>query len=576
MAAVSVEGFLDLALRSGLVTSDQLHEALVQIEQSSGGTLPDDAAALAEKLVQLGLLTRWQSERLLEGRHKGFFLKRYRLLDHLGSGGMSNVYLAEHVLMHRRVAIKVLPKHRVADSSYLARFHREAQAAAALDHKNIVRAYDVDNEGDIHFLVMEYVEGRDLQQIVKQDGPLDYRTAADYIRQAAEGLEHAHQAGLIHRDVKPANLLVDRNNVVKLLDLGLARFTEEDRASLTVAFDENVLGTADYLAPEQAIDSHGVDARADIYSLGCSLYYALTGHPPFAEGTLPQRLVAHQKLPPPSIFKDRPDAPEDLVAICLRMMAKRPEDRYQSAAEVAQVLSDWLARHNEASSGQGSSGRYCIPAAETGSAIRSARNAPPVRIPPPQQLGAFLGATNGLAPGTETETTDTTSNMHGETVKGRSSLGLGAIVPSTGPAVSDPQLPSPAPPSPGSSTRRLGPTVPSGSSKIGGKPPSRLGMKPGPTDWQASNTALTDSRGSKPRLPAAPQSGLPPDRPQQISPLKESASLVSVLLDTKLTPEEIAAYKARRNRAPMWVWAMIAGGLALCLILAIALLLRHL
>ena len=572
---MSVEGFLDLALRSGLVNSDQLQEALVQIEQSYGGHLPDDAAALADELVRLGLLTRWQSERLLEGRHKGFFLKRYRLLDHLGSGGMSNVYLAEHVLMHRRVAIKVLPKHRVADSSYLARFHREAQAAAALDHKNIVRAYDVDNEGDIHFLVMEYVEGRDLQQIVKQDGPLDYRTAADYIRQAAEGLAHAHQAGLIHRDVKPANLLVDRNNVVKLLDLGLARFTEEDRASLTVAFDENVLGTADYLAPEQAIDSHGVDARADIYSLGCSLYYALTGHPPFAEGTLPQRLVAHQKLPPPSIFKDRPDAPEDLVAICLRMMAKRPEDRYQSAAEVAQVLSDWLARHSEVSSSQGSS-RYCIPAAEAGSAIRSARNAPPVRVPSPQQLGAFFGATNGLPPGTETETTDTTSNMHGETVKGRSSLGLGGFVPSAGPAVTDPHPPSPAPPGPGSSTRRLGPTVAGSSSKIGGKPPSRLGMKPGPTDAPASNTAVTDSRGSKPRLPVAPHSGTPGDRPQELSPLRESASLVSVLLDTKLTPEEIAAYKARRNRTPMWVWAMIAGGLALCLILAIALLVRHL
>ena len=166
---------------------------------------------------------------------------------------MSSVYLAEHVLMQRRVAIKVLPKNRVDDSSYLARFHREAQAAAALDHRNIVRAYDVDNDGNIHYLVMEYVEGRDLQQIVKEDGPLDYAAAAEYIRQAAEGLAHAHQAGLIHRDVKPANLLVDQKNVVKVLDLGLARFTDEDKASLTVAYDENVLGTADYLAPEQAL-----------------------------------------------------------------------------------------------------------------------------------------------------------------------------------------------------------------------------------------------------------------------------------------------------------------------------------
>ena len=219
---------------------------------------------------------------------------------------MSSVYLAEHVLMQRRVAIKVLPKDRVEDSSYLARFHREAQAAAALDHRNIVRAYDVDNDGSNHYLVMEYVEGRDLQHIVKEDGPLDYAAAAEYIRQAAEGLAHAHQAGLIHRDVKPANLLVDQKNVVKVLDLGLARFTDESKASLTVAFDENVLGTADYLAPEQALDSHGVDARADIYGLGCSLYYLLTGHPPFPGGTLPQRLMMHQKQPPPSIYRRPP------------------------------------------------------------------------------------------------------------------------------------------------------------------------------------------------------------------------------------------------------------------------------
>ena len=149
-------------------------------------------------------------------------------------------------------------------------------------------------------------------------GPAGLRRAADYIRQAAEGLAHAHQAGLIHRDVKPANLLVDHNNVVKVLDLGLAKFTDEDRASLTVHYDENVLGTADYLAPEQAIDSHGVDARADIYSLGCTLYFLLTGHPPFPDGTLPQRLMAHQKQPPPASARTGPTPPADLVEICLR------------------------------------------------------------------------------------------------------------------------------------------------------------------------------------------------------------------------------------------------------------------
>ncbi len=189
----------------------------------------------------------------------------------------------------------------------------------------------------------------DLNVIVRETGPLAYVDAARYIYQAARGLGHAHAAGFIHRDVKPANLLVDSKGAVKILDLGLARFTaEDDQASLTVAYDENVLGTADYLAPEQAIDSHAVDARADIYSLGCTFYFLLTGHPPFPDGTLPQRLMAHQKDPPPDILKDRPDAPPDLVEICLRMMAKKAADRFQSAGEVAAALGQWLKSQNAA------------------------------------------------------------------------------------------------------------------------------------------------------------------------------------------------------------------------------------
>ncbi|MCK5557956.1 MAG: serine/threonine protein kinase, partial [Candidatus Hydrogenedentes bacterium] len=325
-----------------MVEKDRLVALLRELKRESDGHSITDTDFVAGRIVEAGLLTRWQVDKLLEGRHKGFFLGKYKLLGHLGTGGMSSVYLAEHVLMQRQVAIKVLPQNRVEDTSYLARFHREAQAAASLDHRNIVRAYDVDSEGSIHYLVMEYVEGRDLQQIVQKDGPLEYVVAAEYARQAAEGLAHAHLAGLIHRDVKPANLLVTPKNVVKLLDLGLARFTGEDKASLTVAYDENVLGTADYLAPEQALDSHGVDSRADIYGLGCSFYFLLTGHPPFVGGTLPQRLMMHQKQPPPDIQLDRPDAPQDLIDICLKMMAKKPGDRYQSAAETADALAKWL------------------------------------------------------------------------------------------------------------------------------------------------------------------------------------------------------------------------------------------
>lgn len=374
MAKPIADVFLDLLRRSGLVEKNQLNAVLSDLQKESGEEAVADSDCIANRLVSYGLMTRWQADKLMEGRHKGFFLGKYKLLDHLGSGGMSSVYLAEHVLMQRRVAIKVLPKNRVEDSSYLARFHREAQAAATLDHRNIVRAYDVDNDGRVHYLVMEYIEGRDLQHIVQEDGPLDYIVAAEYVRQAAEGLAHAHQAGLVHRDVKPANLLVDQRNVVKVLDLGLARFADENKASLTVAFDENVLGTADYLAPEQALDSHGADARADIYALGCSLYFLLTGHPPFPGGTLPQRLMKHQKQPPPSIHVDRPDAPQDLIEICLKMMAKRPDERYVSMTEVAMVLAQWLVARGqviEGGSGTGSSSGRLVGAVSGGANVRA-------------------------------------------------------------------------------------------------------------------------------------------------------------------------------------------------------------
>ncbi len=336
---VKVQRFLDLVRRSGLVDNNHLQSVL---DDDKVGTSETDSKVVAERLINKGLLTRWQTDKLLEGRHKGFFLGKYKLLGLLGTGGMSSVYLAEHVLMHRRVAIKVLPQNRIADSSYLARFYREAHAAGRLEHPHVVRAYDIDSEGKTHFLVMEYVEGCDLQELIKRKGPLDYEMAADYIIQAADGLAYAHESGVIHRDVKPANLLVDEKGVVKILDMGLARFSDDDSESLTIAHDENVLGTADYLSPEQALNSHGVDFRADIYSLGCTLYFLLSGHPPFPEGTLPQRLMMHQTQEPSSIHNKRSDAPAELVTICQKMMAKKVDQRYQTADEVAAALRTWL------------------------------------------------------------------------------------------------------------------------------------------------------------------------------------------------------------------------------------------
>ena len=331
-------------LVSGLVEQKQLEDTLTRIHEEAAGQPIANVAILCGKLVEKGLLTSWQCQKLAEGRYKGFFLGSYKLLDWIGAGSTSSVYLAEHVLMQRQVAIRILPTNRVEKTSYATRFLRDAKAAAALNHRNVVRLYFADTETDtgIHYLVMEYAMGRNLQRIVKDEGPLPFAQAAKYIQQAAEGLCAAHKAGLIHRDVKPTNLLVDDNDVLKILDFGVARLTEDAPLPLAVAYDENVLGTADYLAPEQALDSHGVDSRADIYSLGCTFFYLLTGHPPFNKGTLPQRIMAHQREPMPDIRESRPDAPEDLIAICLKMTAKRPEERFQTADEVAEALRDWL------------------------------------------------------------------------------------------------------------------------------------------------------------------------------------------------------------------------------------------
>lgn len=354
MSNLTGDKYLELVEKSGLLEAAVVTKALADFEAElsatgkSGSPAPvdpskTDGQRFIEYLQRVGLVTEWQAEKLLQGRHKGFFLGNYKLLRHLGSGGMSAVFLAEHKHMRQRRAVKVLPQARVNDSSYLGRFYREARAAAAVEHPNIVRAYDVDNDGDNHFLVMEFVEGQDLQKIVDSGGVLPYETAAEYIRQSAAGLSHAHGVGLVHRDIKPANLLVDPKGTVKVLDMGLARFNDDEKqASLTQMHEENVLGTADYLAPEQARDSHTVDARADIYSLGCTLYFALTGHPPFNEGTLTQRLLAHQNREPPAITVDRPDAPKDLLAICRKMMAKDLNQRYATALEVEQALTQWL------------------------------------------------------------------------------------------------------------------------------------------------------------------------------------------------------------------------------------------
>lgn len=337
MPVLARDKLLDDLRRSGLLDEERLNRFLEEQESDS------EAEPLIKKMIEAGLLTQWQADGLLAGKWRGFFLGKYKLLQPLGNGAMGTVYLAEHKVMRHRVAIKVLARHLMTTPNIVDRFEREARAAAVIHHPNVVRAFDVDCEGDIHFLVMEYVQGEDLRKLVEKSGPLEPRQAAEYIRQVALGLHEAHRNGLVHRDIKPANLLLDKSGLVKILDLGLARLDDENANSVTVMADVQVLGTVDYLAPEQAVNSHNIDGRADLYSLGCTLYFLLTGVPPFPKGSAAERMLKHQMRRPLDIRKRRLGVPDALVSICNRLMEKQPDKRFATAGDAADALADFLA-----------------------------------------------------------------------------------------------------------------------------------------------------------------------------------------------------------------------------------------
>jgi len=334
---VALDRFVRCLAKSGLMSPDEA-QAVIREPASS------DSVSLADSLVASHRLTPFQARALLRGRWRGLVLGEYAVLEPLGKGGMGRVFKAEHRATGRIVCVKVMSKADTNDSQYLDRFRREAKLIGALKHPHIVESFGFGEADGIPYLVLEFVQGSDLSQYIKEHGPLSVRSATDVVLQTARGMDYAHRRGVVHRDVKPGNLLADASGHVKVLDLGLARLNvvgqTDETDFMTMTQTGQVMGTVDFVAPEQAMDARDADARSDIYGLGCTLHYLLTGRPPYSgeNDTLVARLVAHRECDIPSLRAARKDVPQALDAVFLRMLAKDPSDRYQSMADLAKDL----------------------------------------------------------------------------------------------------------------------------------------------------------------------------------------------------------------------------------------------
>jgi serine/threonine-protein kinase len=343
MQLESAQDLIDALRVSGLFTPEQFAPILREVAPLSG-----NVAAVVRHLLAADRVSAYQLKKVLIGRSAELLLGPYVITDKLGSGGMGKVYRARIGADGRTVALKVVRPTLVQNPTVRGRYAREVQTARALNHPNIVGIIDAGEADGRVYMAMEFVDGVDLARLMREFGVLAVEEACEYVRQAALGLQHAHDRGIVHRDVKPSNLVVAGERhlpqatepaVVKLLDLGLARAIDPDEmVAPDLTRDHAVVGTPDYMAPEQAKSSRHVDARADLYGLGCALYFLLTGRVPFPYASAIEKILAHQTEPPPPLQALRPEVPAAVAAVVSRLMAKRPDDRFQSAAELAAVL----------------------------------------------------------------------------------------------------------------------------------------------------------------------------------------------------------------------------------------------
>lgn len=389
---VLLDQFVQTLSDSGLMTKQEVQQLLGGL---SDDEKPKNGEEMAKLLFRQGKLTKFQTQSVYQGKAKGLILGDYVLLDQIGEGGMGQVFRAQHRRMKRIVALKVLPAELTKSAQAVARFQQEVEAAARLVHPNIVTAYDAGETKKTFFLVMECVDGQDLEAVVSARGSLPLGEAIDYILQTARGLEYAHSQGVIHRDIKPSNLLLTKDGVVKILDMGLARTdTQADAYGATVdrglTQSGDVMGTVDYMSPEQAASTKNVDGRTDIYSLGCTLFYLLTGQPVYQGSTIVEKILAHRDHPIPSLVRQRSDVPKPLDVTFRRMVEKKPEFRLKSMTDVIAQL------EKVDVSGKGGGGVKAAPAArvspQTQSPARTVQavstpaqpaNSAPAAPPPP-------------------------------------------------------------------------------------------------------------------------------------------------------------------------------------------------
>ncbi len=324
---------LPVIRNSGVLSDRQFNDVKAKV---LAGDYPTDSKALAERLIREKIITEYQARRLLANKPNGMILGKYVILDRIGSGSMGRVYKAQHQLMGRIVALKIIAPEIVSNERAVARFYREMRLVGRLDHPNVVRAFDADSSSNILYIVMEYVSGPSLAQMLK-NGALPPADVVGYAAQAALGLAHAHEQGIVHRDVKPSNLLVTDDKLVKVLDLGLGVLMEADNHATFATADGIAVGTVDYMSPEQACGKD-VDGRSDLYSLGCSMYHLITGRHAFPGDNPIERLGRRINGRPVPITDLRPDLPPSLVAVLDKLMANKPQDRYQTGIEAAEAL----------------------------------------------------------------------------------------------------------------------------------------------------------------------------------------------------------------------------------------------